>query len=995
MRAPDHARPKDARATIPTELLRLLQPHLFPVTIVISLYGNILRVAELFAYTTHQGPIRDRLVNLARRHAIGVKLMSLFLTAVFHGLLIPCVVAEDSESEPREYHWNFGREDDQGFDRLPDDWMRGEGIGFPKYVKIVIAPHDESLAAQLQAIDSALVLAWPSVRQALSTWFTLPALPPSLLDPLLDKFLLIELDGGQAMIQSPPKPTDQLFQYRFSCRVMTEGLKYDTAIASLVFLDSKGKEISALSMPPVTGTTPWRRLEIDRVRPPESATSMLVRLSVKSGEDGLQDIRGRIGFDEIRIEPFPQLQLETDHKRGIYNKGQPITVTARVLGINVTSSDVQFRVLDHNGDVVHQKRTSIQTLKSNVGVDDTDATVQWQLPDLEPGFYRVTGMFADDHSTRLATDVTLAVIESLGRSEPSGPFGWSLPPGTETSDIRDFSDWLVQLGVAWLKVPVWMAPEDTSALVHHSALVNKLQNSGIQTIGVLDVPPVSEYSTYEITSQRDAIAANLFRDSNVWQPRLEPLMSQLTLKVRMWQLGNDFDSSFLGRPRLDQLIASIRTGLQGFGQSIDVAIAWPWLEPTFADGDSTWQAMHRSSDPPLTSAELDAVLVERKLHATVAEPRTWLALDPIRKSQYDRDLRIRDLVLRMTTVLHHDVQVATVTNPFDPEQGLLLDDGRPNEMLLPWRTVSWLLGSLKYVGKLDMRSGADNQVFAGQDRAVVMMWSPTPIVEELFLGDNVQSVDVWGHVRDVPTVEHAGHPAQRIEIGPMPIFVIGADPTLLAFRMSVALGQTQLDSVLGQSQQLSVVYTNPTREAMAGGLRLNHPDTWQVDSASRSWELLGGRSSTQTFDVVLGNSAMIGEYELAMNFDFQSTPAREITVYRKINVGAEGLDIKLTPAITAGDELQVIMEITNHSSKKLAYDCVLFPPPGRQYQRRFVEIDANQTIVREFYWNGGRELIGGRVLLRAVEQDGKRVLNIDAVVTSLPAHEALGDSERN
>ena len=512
-------------------------------------------------------------------------------------------------------------------------------------------------------------------------------------------------------------------------------------------------------------------------------------------------------------------------------------------------------------------------------------------------------------------------------------------------------------------------------------IFSKLQDSGIQTVGVLDVPPEQQVSQYGLRARRDMVAAQLFRDVGTWQPLLEPVMTRLTLKVRTWQLGADRDHSFLGRPRLRESISQISSGLQGFGQPIDVAISWPWLESELPSGESSWQAICRSIDPPMSAQELDAFLSITTKDSRGDGPRTWLMMDPIPASKYDRDSRIRDLVLRMAMIRSHRVQAAFVSNPRDPEQGLLRPSGRPGELLLPWRTTSRLIGNLRKEGSLQLRSGAENLVFVGGDRAVLMLWSAEPTEELIYLGDDIQSVDVWGNVTNLRTEANGNQPVQRIEIGPVPKFIIGADPTLLAFRMSVDVEQKQLDSFLGQVQKLSVSFANPTRDSLVGEMRILSPEAWTVEVPSRNWEALAGRSATHTFNVVLSNTAKIGQYEFPIQFEIDTVPPKLITVYRNVSVGPEGLDLNVTTRLLRDGELRVQIEITNNASRAQSYDCMLFPPPGRQYQRRFITVEPGETVRREIYWDKGKELVGKRMLLRAVEQDGRRILNYSVDVS--------------
>ena len=902
--------------------------------------------------------------------------------AVASGRAQATEVAVESVEELRSYTWSFGRDSDTDVDGWPDGWKRYRGRGYPGYVKVFIQPHDASLERKFRAIDTGIVRLWNESKKVLPG---LP-LPPSTADAMVDRYLRIELDGGQVKLQSPPMPASRMYQYRFSCSVMTQGLRYDSARAELVFQDEDGNDVESHSTPPQSGTRRWAPLKLDLVRPPPGATQMLVRLIVQRGEDGLEDVRGSIGFDNVRIDQFPQLRITTDKSLGVYAYGDPITASAMIMGMSSQASEIEFELLDHDDQqiatrILKATSTRAPNASKRPDTDDGDdattveSKVTWRLPRLGPGFYRIKASLVGRRVSTLQTQTTIAVVDQIIGGPPHGSFGWTVPGGNDGVAAKEFARWLSDLGVAWVKYPSWLSPEDTAKAEETATIFSKLQDAGIQTVGMLDVPPDDQLPLYSLRGRRDAVAAQLFRDMAIWQPLLEPVMTRLTLKVRTWQLGGDGDYSFMGRPRLRESIRQVATGLQGFGQPIDVAISWPWLEQELPHGEASWQAICRASDPPLGADELDSFLTLREQSFRSDGPRTWLLLDPISADRYDRDARIRDLVLRMATVRSHRVQAAFVSNPRDPDRGLLRPNGRPDELLLPWRTTSRLIGNLRRVGSLRLRSGAENIVFAGSDRAVMLVWSAEPTEERMYLGEKVQTVDVWGRVKHLRTQVDGNQPYQTLKIGPVPKFVIGADPTLLAFRMSVNLDQRQLDSFLGQAQKLSVSFTNPTRTSLVGEMRLTAPETWSIEAPSRSWEVLGGRSASDQFDVVLSNTAQIGRHELPIQFEIETVPPKVITVYRSIDVGPEGLELNVITRLLGNGELRVQLEFTNTSAREQSYECMLFPPPGRQYQRQFISIRPGETVRRDIFWKDGESLVGKRMLLRAAEQDGPRVLN--------------------
>lgn len=120
---------------------------------------------------------------------------------------------------------------------------------------------------------------------------------------------------------------------------------------------------------------------------------------------------------------------------------------------------------------------------------------------------------------------------------------------------------------------------------------------------------------------------------------------------------------------------------------------------------------------------------------------------------------------------------------------------------------------------------------------------------------------------------------------------------------------------------------------------------------------------------------MIGKYEVPLHFELDTIPPKRIIVYRRVTVGPEGVDIDTKTRLLIRDELQVQIEMTNRTSQPKAFDCLLFPPPGRQFQERVITVAPGATVRRNFFWSDAKSLVGKEMTMRAVEQDGPQVIN--------------------
>jgi hypothetical protein len=328
----------------------------------------------------------------------------------------------------------------------------------------------------------------------------------------------------------------------------------------------------------------------------------------------------------------------------------------------------------------------------------------------------------------------------------------------------------------------------------------------------------------------------------------------------------------------------------------------------------------------------------------------------------------------------HAVGAAFITDPHHPTRGLLRADSRPGELFLPWRTASLLLGDVDRVGEIRLDGDGSNIVFANSRRTVLMLWSAQPSTETIYLGDNVRQIDAWGRLTVPERVQSGAHGMHRLQLGPVPTFLVDVDPLVVAVRMSTRLESDQLDSLLERRQSVTLLLSNPTDERLSGSVLLKQPANWRVESPTQSFMLAPRESKSVSFDVILSNIARIGDTQLDFDIHLRTEPAKKFTLRRPLRVGPEGLDLEVTTK-RVGDELLVQLHLRNLSTGDRQYDCLLFPPKDRQYQRQQVSIPAGATVRREFVWDDAASLIGESMLLRAVEQGSSRILNQSITVT--------------
>ncbi|QDS90890.1 hypothetical protein EC9_51080 [Rosistilla ulvae] len=895
-----------------------------------------------------------------------MRLLAIFVATIL--IASPAAAKGSTPAAKTVTQWSFDQSNDVNYDNWPDNWRRRQGPQYPAYLSIEIVPKStELMEAAIRADHQFRPYRKFAERMGMPRdWL--------FAEQLVDRYLRVQLNGGAAVVQSPPVPVDSIYSYRFVGSISTKGLQHDSAWIEFLFVDADGEVVGTHATPKFSGDTNWTQVSLPAVPPPHEAANIIARLHVEPR--GEADIYGEAGFDNIRIESLPQLQVTTDQPRGIYSVGQPAMATCHVSGLAEPVTRLRFRLHGSMGEPLAQYEAPLtddataQQLHGPRPKQDPTATTKqsltqtWKLPSLGPGFYRVhVDLYADQTQTHTST-ATLAVLEPL--TGQSGPFGWTLGSGHAPVSRRELPLWLQQCGVGWVKYPCWLEQDDAQGADDLAWLMERLQERGIKSVGMLDQPP------HEPRTHNDPLArkplAPLLRDPAHWQPQLEALLTRLSMRTTWWQIGGEGDYSFLRHPNLADTIDEIRRGLQGFGQPIRVALPWPWLDPMPTDYTGGWKAICLSETEPYTSAELDANLQAMDPDGL----EKWLTLDPLRADRYSLEDRIRDLVGRMLTVRRHNVPIAFVSNPFNSELGILNPDATPGEMLLPWRTTATLIGAMKHEGSLQMPNRSNNVVMSGDDQAVMVLWNQEPTEERIYLGDRVQQIDVWGRTSDVATDADG---RQIIPVGTLPTFLTNIHPAIAKFRLAADLQPTRLESLPGRRQTLHLRLKNTFESAINGRYTLQTPVTWEGQQQPTTVNIANNATVDASVDVALRSNAAIGRERVRFDFLIDVEKRFRFSIWRDLDVGPEDIQIEPSIRFDPSGALIVNVNLINLSDHQQDYNCyMLTQSQTRRHQRHQLTVGPQQQVAKDFVWENGKELLGTTMTLQAEDRNSKRVL---------------------
>ncbi len=852
---------------------------------------------------------------------------------------------------------------DRNYDDWPDNWTREHGEQFPNYVQTAIVDDD--------SVESGRCLA-------------------------------IQLEGSSASISSPPILALPRFGYKLVLKLKATQASHTSVDVRLEFKNSAG-EVRQTERQQVnfSDNKEWKQVEIGPQKPyANDVDRAVIRIDALRGQRG--DVHGEVRVADVWLARQPSMQLTTDSRFNVYSNPNDVEVTCSLSGINEKSPIIKFQLYDASnvkigdehsekvaGKLLYEKAVETSDIKYGIAAHRIgyEALTRWRPPINDFGFYQIRAqMISATTGNQIHTkECTVAVVgKNLGEAEV-GEFGWTLPDPRQTrlydgELLKVLQELLPLTGVNWVKVPAWFEPSDVEHADHLVRFADLLGAKNIETVGIM-LDPDAEASPDAPVSENWPIAGIFQGDAANWLAKYDHVMARLSLRIRWWQLGDDFDTSFVGYSDLAARIADIQRRLFRFGQDVKLGLGWGWNQPATHDLKS-WEFEQLSARPPLTAAQL-----EERLATRTPGGRRWVLIDPSAKAdesapEPQHDDRVRELVLQMVTAKVSGAEGIFVSNPFSGTTGIMNSDGAPGELLLPWRTTAQLLAGAVYLGELQLPRGSKNRVFRRTDGQVVMViWSSAPGDELLTCGSSLEQINVWGK-RQALKDRDSG---VEIPVGTIPTFVVGLNEAITRWSMAVKFEEENLPSVFDVEHPLTLQLQNTFGQGIGGTVRLFVPDQIKLRQQGElektdSWEVTGlvefrikpHEPHRSAFGVKLKNAAY-GQQPVRIDFEVEADQPYRFSVWRNVAIGLGDISIKIKTELDSQGRLVVHQRMANQAAQPVNFECQLTNPLRRRKRMQVFELGA-EGDKKTYMYSKGAELIGQEFTLKLVEINGSRVL---------------------
>ena len=846
------------------------------------------------------------------------------------------------------FYCNFS-ENDVNFDNWPDEWKRTFGPGRPHFIEVEMQDDETAIAGRC---------------------------------------LTVKLNGGGAHISSPAVAISDNFGYVVEARIRGQGAKYSRAQVRIEFCNENLEVLESAVSDWYQNTSGWEKIHIGPVNVTHPDVRLaIVTMIVEKGEH--VDLQGSFSLDDVWLARLPRMYVHTNSPFNVYDNPKNVVVTCELSGIREQDPNIHFELLDAsshrlNGNTV-QLAGRLITEKLSRSSEFIDSSVErpagyagstsWQPPIEQYGYYRVKVSMQTARGTLKDHMISIAVVPPM-QTASRGEFGWSLAGDDIPLNFEQLNHLLPRTGISWVKLPVWYGESESERGEQLVLFTEQLAAKDIDVVGVLDHPPADlDFFGKEVPA--DASIADILSavDSSVWLPSLDEVLTRLSLRVRWWQLGVDSDTSYAHFPKAETAIKDLREKLFRFGQDVSLGLGWPWMEAASTKRLATWDFQQLSASPPLTGEEL-ATYLELPTRKGVTR---WTLVEPLSRKYYDLETRTHDLVQQMISAKIHGAANIFASKPFDDEAGLMSDQGTPSDLLLPWRTTASLLSGTRFLGTLQLPGGSENRLFEDKHGTVVMVvWNRQPRQEVIYLGDNIQVVDVWGR-SEAPAFKNRRH---VLEVTSLPKFVTGINAAIARMRLSAKFIETTIPSVFEMAHSNQIELVNTFDQGVGGTVRIVGPEGWQIVPDRIDFKLAAGDKAKRPFQIVLPFDATSGETPLRVDFEVNADKPYFFSVYRTLNVGDKNIELELTTRLADDGTLVVEQRMINHGIKPVDFKCFLYAPGSeRRRQRMQVFQLTNNWDIKTYTYAHGEDLIGEELLLRVEELGGeRRVLNHRVIV---------------
>ena len=653
----------------------------------------------------------------------------------------------------------------------------------------------------------------------------------------------------------------------------------------------------------------------------------------------IEDISGRIWFDDVRLEHLPTCTLDVDAVGDVVAAGDPVRLD---LGVDVPggrSASAAFTVRDIDGRVV-DRRTIVEDADSGRG------EFRVELAGLDPGWYEARLSIDGDVDAGEEAVRSFLVLPAVQdqRASDLPRFGMQIPSWS-SSTLDGLDAMLATFRPALVDMSLWpvendLEPSLTAAPAIRAFSIQQRRQGREVTMSVDRLHDgIATLAHVEASEVHMALVRD---DTDVVWRALGDLLARLGAGISRWRFAtSDWNRSL--PDRLDALL--------------EEHVADPHLSGSISTD-------RLGSDPPaapylITTSDFTSD-ANRALGSAVDGATMLLSSAPTSWSPRDRlDAEARRLLHAWRQGADRILISASLDQAVAP-----LD--------LAWYVIGSHLGGRRFVGELESSPTSHCWIAADERGPVVVAWSDLLDEEEYVsipVGHgsfSVASVDGGTETvssRDgVVTLRGDGTP--RI--------VTALDPVSVGIASSIGLSPDRLD-LADRRHDVVLRFQNPGSRRLSGRVELESPRGWRlepseftVSAGPREWIELPLR-------IGWNGPQAAGAIALAGTVTLETRRPTVIPVRIPLFLESDALLVDADWDLVrkgASSFVRVRTTIRNIGDRTMDLNVAVSAPGVLREQRTVSGIRAGDEVVRTLRLLGDLETLGGRTVRIEVRERG-------------------------
>jgi hypothetical protein len=755
---------------------------------------------------------------------------------------------------------------------------------------------------------------------------------------------MFELDGGSMAARTPTAVLPVLPNRHYVVRTMvrTQGLKHAGARLEAWLHAADGTFLGPARVVSRLARTRgrWEVLTVE-VKTGADAADLVVELAVLQPRQlgaarlpahgpVMEDLRGRVWFDDLVIWNVPRLDVETRSAGNVITATDDLTLHIHIRDLATHRLRGEAIIRNVNGDVVHA---------TTFVPPPHDLPYTIDLSHLNAGWYEAQVELSE------AGD---PVARRFGRFHIAAPLVNTPDPmfGVRLEQTRAPDEVLVaSLGCGSAMVTLGDIPDELSEESGSAHVIEQL-----------------------LESKRRLTLAIRAESVDTPTAEIDLIVRRFGHRIRHWQLGTlvDLESGLItsGTPSwLETLEETWGSG------TASITLVSPWSAEFEAGewaGPGGLNVVVPYAAPPHTMATMAATWTrpDADLLVSLEQPPGHL---------YAPQAQVVDLMLRGLHAWRAGLPRLLIDAPWTRTG----TDGRPEPTPAfgAWRTLADRLTGRHFVAELPLGEGVHGWLIEGADEqsAAIVAWTEDPSRHDrlqMYLGrDRVEAIDAYGNARHIP-LEGQIH---DVPISEMPIFIEGIDTRLARFRVAFAIDPPHVQSA-HRVQERAIVLTNPWDVPLTGTARVDDGGTWRIDLPRTEFAIDPGQTVRLPLTFTPRRNSLAGLKTLRCQLRLQADQTYEITASTTLDLGLNHLEmIPKWQLETDGDRSTLVVHITvrNIGTDISNVDTFLYAPGMGTQNRPIGPLAPGQTAVRVFRLGDAAAVEAGAIAYVGVdERDG-------------------------